>query len=122
MMKILRAVCVLFGAAILVLGASAGQASAGGMYCWDSCGACESSGAYGYSGRGLSAAGGGGCWYGGDYDRYVIGHGPMFPAGDFLTGYSYGAPTGSNTSTAPNTPAAPNTSAGPNMSAGPSRP
>jgi hypothetical protein len=115
MMKILRAMSVLLGAAILVLGASAGHASAGGIDGWGSCGARGGSGGYGYSGRGgcgygacgsggcgLSAAGGDTCRYVGDYARYVIGHGPMYPAGDYSTGYSYGTPTAPNTSAGPN--------------------
>ena len=111
-MKILfRAVSVLFVATILVLGASAGQASAGEIYGLGSSGGSGSYGRYGYSGRGgcgydgsadwgyggcagscgyrgcgsggcgLSAAGGG-AGIVGDYAPYIVGHGPMFPAGD----------------------------------------
>jgi hypothetical protein len=107
MMKILRAVSVLFGAAILMLGASAGHASAGGIDGWGGRGG-YGYGACGSGGCGLSAASGGTCGYVGDYARYVIGHGPMYPAGDYSTGYSYGRPT------APDPPTVPNTSAGPN--------
>jgi hypothetical protein len=120
-MKILRAVSVLFGAAILVLGASARQASAGGIHRWGSAGYCGPGdcgyggfGAWGYGGGyggcgtggcGLSTAGDSAVGYGGDYARYVVGHGPMFPAGDSPhAAYSYGVPV------AP----APDTSAGPN--------
>jgi hypothetical protein len=119
-MKILRAMSVLFGAAILVLGASAGQASAGGHYGWGSAGCCGGSGGCGYGdcgsggfgargyggfvvgggyggcgscGCGLSAAGGSPFWIVGDYDPYIIGHGPMFPAGDSPQGaFWYGGP------------------------------
>jgi len=114
-MKILRAVSVLFGAAILVLGASAGQASAGGTDGWDSCRGRGGSGGYGYScrgGCGYGAWGSGGCGLSaacggtfrcvGDYAPYVIGHGPMFPAGDYSSGYSYGSPTAPNTLAEPN--------------------
>src|SRR5580704_16093441 len=114
-MKTLRAMSVLFGAAILVLAASAGQASAGGIDGWGSCGACGGSRGYGYIGRagcsygacgsggcGLSAAGGGPCGPRAEYARYVVGHGPMYPAGDYSTGYSYGAPTAPDTSPEPN--------------------
>ena len=89
-MKILCAVSILFGAAILVLGASAGAASAGGIYGWGSAGCCGGSGGYGCAGcGGYGGCGPGGCamggstfWYVGDYDRYIIGHGAMYPAGD----------------------------------------
>jgi hypothetical protein len=102
-MKILSAVSVLFGAAILVLGASAGQASAATIYPWNSCRDCEGSGECPYTG---------GCGYRCygrlDYDRYVVGHGPMYPAGDISTGYSYGAPM------TPRTPPGPKMSPEPN--------
>jgi hypothetical protein len=109
-MKMLSAVSVLFGAAILVLGASAGPASAATIYPWASCWDCGGSGEFPYTA---------GCGYGEcgcgyrcvgrlDYDRYVVGHGPMYPAGDYSTGYSYGAtitprtPPGAKVSPEPN--------------------
>ena len=102
-MKILSAVSVLFGAAILVLGASAGQASAATIYPWATGWDCEGSGEYPYTG---------GCCYRCygrlDYDRYVVGHGPMYPAGDNSTGYSYGTPM------TPRTPPGPKMSPEPN--------
>jgi hypothetical protein len=110
-MKILSAASVLFGAAILVLGASAGQASAATIYpwasCWDYCGGI---GEYPYTGGcGYGACGCGYRCYGRlDYDRYVVGHGPMFPAGDNSTGFSYGAPI------TPRTPPGPKLSPEPN--------
>jgi hypothetical protein len=111
-MKTLGVVSVLFGAAV-VLGV-AGSASAG-FYPWASpCGVCDgpNAGEYPTGGYNLGACGGGGCgWrcYGRmDYDRYIIGHGPMFPAGDHSIGFSYGA------TITPKTPPAPNTAPGPN--------
>jgi hypothetical protein len=103
MMKILGAVSVLFGAAILVLGASAGQASAAQVYPWATCWDCGGSGEFPYTG-GCSYR----CFGRLDYDRYIVGHGPMFPAGDHSNGYSYGAPA------TPNTPPGPKTSPEPN--------
>jgi hypothetical protein len=131
-MKTLRSVSVLFGAAILVIAVSAGQASAGGIYGWGSAGCCGDSVGDGYGGGygqggvyggyigpptwgyGGLARGGyvgwgpGGCglyspyWIVGDYDAFIIGHGPMFPAGDSPRGaYWYGGPP------EPETPAAP---------------
>jgi hypothetical protein len=113
MMKNLRAVSVLFVAAILVFGASVGQASAGGFYGWGSAGCCGGDG-YGGCGSGGCGAWGygggygyGGCGFGGcresvaargaypgvtDYAPYIIGHGPMFPAGDNAVGFSYTTP------------------------------
>jgi hypothetical protein len=117
-MKIFRAVSILCVAAILVLGTSAGQSSAGELYGLGSCGACGGGGGYGSSGStgcvyggfvvlrcgggaggsGYGACGPGGCggaggfssfWIVGDYFPYVIGHGPMFPAGDAAVGFSY---------------------------------
>ena len=120
-MKTLRAVIVLFVAAILVIGTSAGQAPAGGIYGWGSSGCCGDSGGYGYTGcggcgpwgcgslgyggggvYGYGGCGSGGCGSGvaggpfrcvGDYAPYVIGHGPMFPAGDYSPAFSYTTPT-----------------------------
>ncbi|HEV8003072.1 MAG TPA: hypothetical protein VGP63_24515 [Planctomycetaceae bacterium] len=116
-MKTLRAVIALFVPAVLVLGASAGQASAGGRYGWGSAGCCGSTGGYGGSGCGgcgggyggcgsgcgcLSASGGSAFWIVGDYAPYIIGHGPMFPAGDSPhPAFWYGGPGGSDPSTAP---------------------
>jgi hypothetical protein len=118
-MKILfRAVSVLLVAPILI-GASAGQASAGEIYGLGSSGGSGSNGRYGRggcgydgsaawgyggcagscayggcgSGRcGLSAAGGAAFGIVGDYAPYVTGHGPMFPAGDSpSSAYWYGS-------------------------------
>jgi hypothetical protein len=116
-MKSFRAVMVRFAAPILVIGASAGQAFAGGIYGWGSAGCCGGSGGYGCSGGGVCGSGcgawgsGGGSYgYGGcgpggcglglaggpcrtvpDYTPYIIGRGPMFPAGDYSPAYSYTA-------------------------------
>ena len=108
-MKTLRAVSVLFVAAVLALDGSADQASAGGFYGWGSAGCCGGGG-YGYSGCGSCGYGGLGPWgYGGcgcresvaargyfpgvtDYAPYIIGHGPMFPAGDYQPAFSYTQP------------------------------
>jgi hypothetical protein len=109
-MKTFRAVSVLFVVASLVLVAVDRQASAGGMYGWSSAGCCGRDG-YGYAGYGYGGCcqvyggyvigcgyggcGPGGCgldqgfWIVGDYTPYVIGHGPMFPAGDFSPSFSY---------------------------------
>ena len=122
-MKILRAISVLSGAAILLLGASARQATAGEFYGWGSCSGCGVGG-YGYSDRGgygYGAYGSGGWisdaavgstfWSASEYPRYIVGHGPMYP-GDNYTGprYSYMTPPApaaspsSAASTAPNRP------------------
>jgi hypothetical protein len=95
-MKILRAISLLSGAAILLLGASAGQASAGEFYGWGSCAGCGASGGYGAYGSGgwvSDAAVGSTYFSSSDYPRYILGHGPMFP-GDNYTGprYSYMQP------------------------------
>ena len=117
MMKILGTKSVLFGAAILAVGASAGPAFAGEIHGWASCGACG--GGYAYASRG--GYGYGGCFgcgascYGRlEYDRYIVGHGPMYPAGDILTGYSYGAPSPTKTPPTPNTSPVPSTTPVPN--------
>jgi hypothetical protein len=116
-MKILRAVSVLSGAAILLLGASARQASAGEIYGWGSCPRCGGSG-YGYSDRGgcgygayvsggwgLEAAVGSSFGSTSDYPRYIVGHGPMYP-GENYSGprYSYMTPPAPAASAAPNRP------------------
>jgi hypothetical protein len=109
-MKTFRAMSILWGAAILVVGASAGPASAGPMYGGDSC--CDGA-AYGYISR--PDLGSGGCGFGNvgyfqcgcraEYARYIVGHGPMYPAGENSNGYSYGAQITPKT---PTTPPAPN--------------
>ena len=116
-MKIFGVLGVLFGAAMAVLAASAGPASAGEIYPWASAEGCAGCGEYGYAGSWGYAYGayvdgsgyhGPGCCGRLDYDRYIVGHGPMFPAGDRLIGYSYGPPI------TPKTLPAANTSPGPN--------
>jgi hypothetical protein len=122
-MKTLRVVSTLCVTAILVLGASTGQTSAGGHYGWGSAGGCGGQGyggcgGCGYGGCGAGGYGGcgaGGCglgatggstfWIVGDYAPYIIGHGPMYPAGDALVGYLYPSHA---------TPLAPNTTGVPN--------
>jgi hypothetical protein len=149
-MKTLRGVSVTFVAAILVLEGFACQASAGGMSGWGSCGSCAGDSGYGYGGvrvyggytilgsggsaggYGYGGCGSGGCgmgavggstfWIVGDYTPYIIGHGPMFPAGDFTPAFSYTAYT---TPIAPDRSAAPTPSTAPlapPISPGPSRP
>jgi hypothetical protein len=128
-MKTPRAVSVLFVAAVLVVGASAGQASAGGVSGWGSAGCCGGGGygyggcgyggcgaqvyggysVYGYGGCGpggcgLCAVGGNAFWIVGDYAPYIIGHGPMFPAGNFSPAYSYTAPAAPDVSVGPKRP------------------
>ncbi|HET6327321.1 MAG TPA: hypothetical protein VFG04_21750 [Planctomycetaceae bacterium] len=123
-MKILRAVIAPSVAAILVLGASA--CSAGGRYGWGSAGCCGGTGGYGCGGCGSGGGGefgsAGGCGYGGcgagscgwgaaggstfwivgDYTPYIIGHGPMFPAGESPhPAFWYDSLTGSDKSTTP---------------------
>jgi hypothetical protein len=94
-MKILRAISLLSGTAILLLAASAGQVSAGEFYGWGSCASCGPGGGYGYgaygSGGWVSEAAVGSTYFSStDYARYVVGHGPMYP-GDNYSGprYSY---------------------------------
>jgi hypothetical protein len=109
MMKILRAFSVLSGTAILLLGASAGQASAGEFYGWGSCAGCGAGGGYGY-GYGAYASGGwvsdaavGSTYFSStEYPRYIVGHGPMYP-GDSYSGprYSYMTPPTPAASPAP---------------------
>jgi hypothetical protein len=123
-MKTLGRVSVLFGAATVMFAAFAGQASAGEIYPWapSPCGACDGCG-QGYTGTWGYAYGpyvdgtgyhGPGCCGRLDYDRYIVGHGPMFPGGDRSIGYSYGpsiiprTPSGPNTPPAPTIPPAPN--------------
>jgi hypothetical protein len=121
-MKILRAISVLSGAAILLLGASARQASAGEFYGWGSCPGCGASGGYGYSDRGgygYGAYGSGGWisdaavgstfWSSIDYPRYIVGHGPMYP-GENYSGprYSYMTPPAPAASPSPAASTAPN--------------
>jgi hypothetical protein len=122
-MKTLRVVRILWVAAILALGASTGQTSAGEHYGWGSAGGCGGQGyggcggcgcggcgAGGYGGCGaggcgLSATGGITFWIVGDYAPYIIGHGPMYPAGDVAVGYLYpsnAAPLAPNTTGVPN--------------------
>ncbi len=59
----------------------------------------------------MGATGGSTFWIFGDYAPYVIGHGPMFPAGDALVGYIYPSnipPVSAGTSSgAPGAPGAP---------------
>jgi hypothetical protein len=111
-MKLLRAISLLSGSAILLLAASTRQASAGEMYGWGSYPGCAGCGGYGYSGGyGYGAWGSGGYsmgagvtntfWMATEYDRYIVGHGPMFP-GENYPGpkYSYKQPP------EPETPAA----------------
>ncbi len=118
-MKTLRARSVLFGAAILLLGASARQASAGEIHGWGSAGfgghggyeysdggSCGY-GACGFGGYGLSAAGGCCNWPPTDYARYVVGHGPIYPGAGYTPAYSYMTPPAPNTPPATNTPPAP---------------
>ena len=97
-MKILRSISILSGAALLLLGASTRQASAGEFYGWNSCAGCGAGGGYGYNGGyGYSSGGwvsdaavGSTYFTSTDYPRYIVGHGPMYP-GDNYTGprYSY---------------------------------
>ncbi len=116
-MKILRVVSTVCMTAILVLVASTGQTSAGGHYGWGSAGGCGGQGYGGCGGCGYGGCGAGGCggcglggsggstfWIVGDYTPYVIGHGPMFPAGDAAVGYlypSHAAPLEPNTTAMP---------------------
>jgi hypothetical protein len=117
-MKVLRAISVISGAAILLLGASARQASAGEFYGWGSCPSCGGSGGYGYSDRGgygygayvsggwvSDAAVGSTFWSSSDYPRYIVGHGPMYP-GENYSGprYSYMTQPAPAASAAPNRP------------------
>ena len=121
-MKILRAMSVLSGAAILLLGASARQAPAGEFYGWGSRPGWGPSGGYGYSDRGgcgCGAYGSGGWvseaavgstfWSASDYPRYIVGHGPMYP-GDNYSGprYSYMTPPAPAASPSPAASTAPN--------------
>lgn len=84
-MKTLGARSVVFGAAILLLGASARQASAGEIHSWGYGGyEYGDGGSCGYGGCGPGGYGfGAGCgccgWPPTDYARYIVGHGPMFP-------------------------------------------
>lgn len=132
-MKILRAKSILLGAAILLFGASARQASAGEIYGggpyagvgdgsgygFVDGGFCEY-GACGPCCLGLCPPGSAVLWSAGyphcDYARYVVGHGPMFPAGDISTGYSYMHPP------APKTPLAAPVLPAPTVSPVPSAP
>ncbi len=132
MMKTLRATSVLFGAAILLLGAAARPASAGdyargwgvgwgsyarsyasdegGCECGSSDAGCGYCGEYrGYIPWGPNGACG--CWPRAEYARYIVGHGPMFPGGEQSTGYSYMKPSSLMT---PIVPPAPNAVPGPN--------
>ncbi len=122
-MKTLRALSVPFVAASLLWAVSASQASAGGMHGWRSAGCCGDNAGYGcaacdggsvYGGFSYTSAtvyggwsyggalGYGGCgacgghsgfWIVGDYDAYIIGHGPMFPSGSFKPAYFYAMPS-----------------------------
>jgi hypothetical protein len=129
----MKTTCVVsvFVAAILVA-ASAGPASAEEMYGWGSAGCCGTnsgsayggwmSGGYGGAatvyggytiGYGYGGCGAGGCgvvagsdqfWIVGDYFPYEIGHGPMFPAGNFSPVFFYTAPAPPAKSVAPVVP------------------
>jgi hypothetical protein len=117
-MKILRTISVFSGAAILLLAASAPQASAGEFYGWGSCPGCGGNSGYGYSDRGsygygsygsgrwdMNAAVGSTYWSSSEYSRYVVGHGPMYPAENYPgPRYSYMTPATPDTSATPSLP------------------
>ena len=86
-----------------MVGARAQAAARGGYGYSDHAG--YGYGAYGSGGWDLNAAVGSTYWSRIEYSRYVIGHGPMYPADDY-TGprYSYMTPATPDTSMTPATP------------------